>query len=71
MGMEFICHTVQGFVELAKEAAAEAHQVFALATRVHNAASWRGNILYIWLILCLVEDELIRNAYLHHLDALS
>jgi hypothetical protein len=65
--VEYICCTSQDFVALAEEAAAKA-QVFALAART---ALWQGNILYTWLVLCLVEDELIRNVYLHCLDALS
>jgi hypothetical protein len=68
--VEFIRTTVRDFVALAAEAAAEA-EVLLPATRVRNAASWRGNVPYIRLILCLVEDELIRHAYLHRLDALS
>jgi hypothetical protein len=68
--VEFIRSTVRDFVALAEIAAAEA-QVLLPATRVRNAVSWRGNVPYIRLILCLVEDELIRHAYLHCLDALS
>jgi hypothetical protein len=68
--VEYIHCTLWDFVVLAEEAAAEA-QVFALAARACYAVLWRGNVLYIWLVLCLVEDKLIRNAYLHCLDALS
>jgi hypothetical protein len=68
--VKYICHTVQEFVVPAKEAAVEA-QEFAPAARACYAAPWQGNVPYIQLLLCLVEDDLIQNAYLHHLDALS
>jgi hypothetical protein len=69
--VQFIRLTVRDFVALAEATAAKA-QVLQLATSAwSSAASWRGTVPYIRLILCLVEDELIRNAYLHRLDALS
>jgi hypothetical protein len=68
--VEYIRRSVREFVLLAEEAAVEA-LALAPAARARYVASWRGNVPYIWLVLCLVEDELIRNAYLHCLDALS
>jgi hypothetical protein len=70
--ISFIRCTLKTFAAVAEQAAMEAEQLqvnVSLPTAAAGA-SWRGNVPYIRLILCLVQDEGIRNAFLHRGDDL-
>jgi hypothetical protein len=71
--VSFVRHAIKTFIVVAKEATLETKQLqvnVSLPTAAAGAG-WRGNVPYICLILCLVQDERIRNAFLHCGDAMS
>jgi hypothetical protein len=67
--ISFVCRTLKTFVAVAEEAVLEAEQLQVNVSL--PTAGWRGNVPYIRLILCLIQDERIWNAFLHRGDAMS
>jgi hypothetical protein len=65
----FICKIVQTTIDDSKAVAEEA--IVPALAKITLPGQWRGNLPYLRLIMCLVEDDTIRHAYLHRGDALS
>jgi hypothetical protein len=66
----FLQKIVQSTIEECRTAAEERSTLTAL-TSTPQQAQWRGNTPYLRLIMCVVGDDAIRNAYLHRGDAMS
>jgi hypothetical protein len=69
----FIRKVVQSTIDECSQALAEglAPTVASATTDTTALGQWRGNTPYLRLIMCLVVDDRIRNAYLHRGDAMS
>jgi hypothetical protein len=66
----FIRKVVQSTIEECKTAMEEGAALTAKTTTPQQAR-WRGNTPYLRLIMCIIDDDAIRHAYLHRGDAMS
>jgi hypothetical protein len=67
----FLRKIVQSTIDDCEVALEEGLVPVAAAADPCPLGQWRGNTPYLRLIMCLVADDAIRNAYLHRGDALS